>query len=280
MEDPNVTDVLPTSTEEWDERQDEIRRAKEAVAGPVPLIGEAPNCHITLPRGVFARENWQRAVELRELTGTDEELMSKMREAGEIFDTLIACGVVRIGELDLASMPMSERKMYLGRLLLGERDQLFLAIIRATYGDSKTLVFTCGNCDTSQDLVLDLTEDFKTRDVENVTDESFVFTTSKGERLDVRPATGADQQEVLGRKGASNAEQNTIVLSRCITAVNGGIVVDPMAYARGMSMRDRQALLDQLVNRQPGIDLSVSVTCVECQEEQRFALSWGDLFRL
>jgi len=175
---------------------------------------------------------------------------------------------------------MSERKMYLGRLLIGERDQLFLAIIRATYGDSKTLVFTCGSCDTSQDLVLDLANDFKVKDVENVTDESFVFVTSKGERLDVRPATGADQQEVLSRKGASNAEQNTIILSRCIAAVNEGVVVDPMGYARGLSMRDRQALLDQMVQRQPSIDLSVSVTCVECQEEQRFALSWGDLFRI
>jgi hypothetical protein len=275
-----VTDVLPTSTEDWDSRQDDIRRAKEAVAGPVPLISEAPNCHITLPRGVFARENWQRSLELRELTGADEELLAKIREPGEIFDTLICSGVVRIGELDLASLPMGERRMYLGRLLIGERDQVFLAIIRATYGDEKTLVLTCASCDTQQDLVLDLVNDFKPKEVEHVTDESFLFTTSKGDRLTVRPATGADQLEVITRKGATNAEQNTIILSRCISTVNDETVVDPMGYARGLSMKDRQALLDQLVGRQPSIDLSVSVTCVECQEVQRITLAWGDLFRL
>jgi hypothetical protein len=229
---------------------------------------------------LFARENWQRAVVLRELNGNDEEALSKLREPGEIFDTLVASAVVSVGELDLASQPMSERKVYLNRLLIGERDQLFLAAIRVTYGDSKTLSITCRNCDTTQDLILDLTSDFKPREVENVTDESFIYTTSRGERLDVRPATGADQMEVLKRKGASNAEQNTIILSRCISAVNEALVVDPLEYARGLSMRDRQALLDQLVARQPTVDLQVSVTCVECEEEQRLTLSWGDLFRL
>ena len=71
----------------------------------------------------------------------------------------------------------------------------------------------------------------------------FDFISSKGDKVCFRPAVGADQIEALRRKGASMAEQNSILLSRCIKTVNGDLVVNPMDYARKLPLRDRHALL-------------------------------------
>jgi hypothetical protein len=69
------------------------------------------------------------------------------------------------------------------------------------------------------------------------------------------------------------------LLSRCIKEVNGRLVVDPMDYARRLPMRDRLALVGELVERQPTFDLSVTIECVACRQEQVIPLGWGDLFR-
>jgi hypothetical protein len=274
-----VTDVIPTSSDEWSEQRDEIRRAKEEIAGPVPLIPDAPNPRIDLPRGIFVNEAWQRQVLLRELTGSDEEALARTRELSDFFDAVIAHGVVRIGTLDLAGLPLIERQSYLQRLLIGERDQLFLGVVKTTYGSKKTLSLTCRFCEQKQDLNIDLDKDFPPVNVAKVEDTSFFYTTSRRQRLEVRPAIGEDQIEVLARKGATVAEQNTILMSRCILNCDGELLLDPVEFARSLSMRDRRALMDRMVEQQPRVDLTVTVNCVACREEISIELGWSDLFR-
>ena len=138
-----------------------------------------------------------------------------------------------------------------------------------TYSASRTL----GN------LILTISNDFKPRVVPEVDRTEFHYQTSKGADIAYRPAIGADQIEALNRKGASPAEQNTIIHSRCIKTVDGQLVINPLDFARAMPMRDRTALLDLLIERQPTVDLSVTINCAVCREEQTISLGWGDLFR-
>lgn len=257
----------------------DLQRAKEQIAGPVPLMTEAPDCSLSLPRGLFVNGMHKRDVVVRELTGADEEALAKTREPGEYFDLVIALGVEKIDDFDLSSMPAAERAGYMRTLLIGERDQIFLAIVKATFGESKTLGFRCTACGEDQEIELLLSEDFKPKLVDDVTSEIFTYTTSKGTEVEYRLANGEDQREALSRKGASTAEQNTIILSRCITKVNGGLVPDPIAYVRRLSIRDRQELLAGLITRQPTIDLGVTTKCAVCGDDQTLALGWGDLFR-
>ena len=91
--------------------------------------------------------------------------------------------------------------------------------------------------------------------------------------------TGDDQREAFQRKGATTAEQNTIILSRIITKLNGGLIPDPLQFVRQMSMRDRAQLLDVVVSKQPVINLGVTTQCAACQSSQTLTLGWGDLFR-
>lgn len=260
--------------------EENLQQAKEAIVGPVPTIDPAPDCLVDLLRGLQHNGRDQKRAEVREMTGNDEEQLARYKRQGEIFDAVIALGTVRVGDIDLASMTLAERQGHLRQLLVGERDVLFLNIARVTYGDVHRFPFTCTACGRPQDLGVTISEDFKPKVVNDVNERSFQYRTSKGEGLEVRLATGADQMEVLRKDGMTTAEMNTSLLSACIISLNGGMVVDPLAYAKGMSMRDRQGLLQALVDRQPSIDLTIKFPCHGCQEEQQISFNWLDFFRL
>lgn len=281
-----MTDVLPTPTgqpteHDLDQMQADLRRARNETVGEAPPIQESVDPMLDLPRGILHNGSWQRRVLVRELNGMDEETLSRVRDITEIYDTVLALGVVRIGELDLGSLPLVERMGFLGQLLLGERDQLYLAIIKATYGDRKTLRYKCQTegCGEQQDLILTLSEDFVPHHVDDVERTEFEYLSSKGHVIVYRPAIGSDQAEALKKRNATTAESNSIILSRCIKTINGQILVDPLLEARKLSMVDRNAMLNLLLERQPGYDMTVTINCVACREEQVIPLGWGDLFR-
>lgn len=272
-----MTDLFGSEQQHMDKQQ-EIRAAKEAMAGPVPLIADAQSPTVKLTRGLFQRGTWQQEAEVRELTGTDEEALAKTADQLAFFSSVIAHGVTRIGEVDFTSVPVAERKFYLGELLIGEREQLFMKVVQVSFGNEKVIPFTCTLCQVEQEFALLLDQDFKPKVVED-NDAHLQYTTRQGDTLDVRSAVGADQEEALGRKGSSVAEQNTVLLSRCITKRNGELIPDPLGYARALGIKDRLSLLDKLVERQPSISLELKTTCVSCGGEQRIGLTWGDLFR-
>jgi len=268
-----VTDV------QTNDKQAEIRAAKEAIAGPVPLIGDAPATVLTLPRGLFQQGGWQRDVIVRELTGIDEESLSKVNDQLAFFSTVVALGTVSIGNMDVASIPLAERKFFLGELLIGEREQIFMKIIQATFGNEKTVPFTCTLCSTEQEMALLIDQDFIPKEISDIEQLTFTYTLRNGDVIEVRAAVGADQEETLTRRGASVAEQNTILLSRCITKRNGDLIVDPIVFCRKLGIKDRYAVLEAMIERQPSVQLDVTTACSACGGEQKIGLAWADLFR-
>lgn len=263
------------------DKERQLQAAKERIAGGVPLIEDPPSCIVMLQRGLLRGQEWQQEAEVRELNGADEEALSRVRDMVNFFDLVMAHGTVRIGDEDLSVRPISERQIILGELLLGERSQLLLAVIRVTYGDNKTLNVTCPNpdCKAEQEVDLILSEDFKIKPMEDPHKLTYSFATAKGDAIEYRLATGADQVAALSKKGATQSEQNSILLSRVITSVNNGLLPDPLGYARAMLMRDRTVLLEKLMDQQPKLDLTLKVPCVGCGGEQVLSLGWTDLFR-
>jgi ribosomal protein S27E len=260
-------------------KERQLQEAKEKMAGSVPLISDPQSCVVILPRGILRGQEWEQEAEVRELNGADEEALARVRDVVNFFDHVLAHGVVRVGSEDLSGRSVPERLTVLQNLLLGERSQLLLAIIRVTYGDNKTLNVTCPNCEAEQEIDLILSEDFKSSEMETPHKLTYSYATSKGQSIEYRLVTGADQAIALSKKGATTAEQNSTILSRVITAVDGGFVVDPLKFVRDLSMRDRTVLLDKLTEMQPQIDLTLKVPCAGCGGEQVLALGWPDLFR-
>lgn len=259
----------------------DLDRAKEEIAGPVPTIEAAPDCLITLPRGIIRGGKAHARVEVRELTGNDEEALARYKKPEEVFDAVLALGTVRVGEVDLSTLPLAERQALLRQLLIGEREILFIAIAAATYGTDRRFPVTCDVCGREQELGVKLPDDFPPREVEGLSERSsFIFVTSKGLRLEVRLATGADQLALLAREGISLAEMNTIMLTACVVGVNDGVIVDPPTFARDLPMRDRQALVEEIIKRQPSPNPTITFPCHGCQEEQQVTFAWLDFFRL
>jgi hypothetical protein len=258
-------------------KQQDLQAAKQAIAGPVPLLPESPDTSVSLALGLYHGGEYHPTAEVRELTGADEEKLAKVKDEIASFSTVIALGTTRIGSIDLESKTLQERKGLLGGLLMGDRDKLFLNIVRVTFGDTRNVGFNCMHCGEGQEVDLLLSEDFPQSDGDTSA-RVFSYTTNRGDTVEYRLATGDDQEEVLD-KPISQAESNTLMLSRCITKVNGELAVDPLGFARALGMKDRADLLNELASKQPSISLEVKTTCVACGEEVPLSVSWGTIFR-
>ncbi len=260
-------------------KEQDLLKAQKAIAGDVPLIPPAPSTKLDLPRGRFNGTDWETEAEVRELTGEDEEALARTKDPIDFFDAVVVYGTARLGTAQLDSMTFSERQSILASLLIGEREQLFLRIASATYGDEKEFKHSCPSCNVSLDTIIFLSKDIKVSNHDKVSSLDHTFVTSKGDTITFRLGTGSDQMEVLHKKGATSAEQNTLMLSECITEINGKPVLNPMSTARSLSMGDRRKLLDILTTSQPSPDMNLEVTCVGCNFEMVLPLSWGDIFR-
>jgi hypothetical protein len=274
------TVVEEVSLEEPEETPEQkLQKASKVIAGEVPLIPAAPDTLIHLPRGLYTGSKWETEVEIRELTGADEEALARFKEAHDFFNGVLVYGIARIGSEDLEREPFAERSSTLAGLLIGEREQLFLHIARITYGDEKEITHTCPYCGVEVNTTLLLSEDITVPEMTNPQMTTDTLTTSKGATLTYRLATGADQMLVFSKKGANVAEQNTIMISQCVTQIDNKPVVNPMEMARSLSMGDRRKLLDLLITAQPSPDFNLKVDCVSCGEEMTLPISWQDIFR-
>lgn len=273
--------MTEVTAEDWPgkPKEQDIQDAHTAMAGDVPLIESPEDCIFTLPRGVLNGSKWETEVEIRELTGVDEEALARFKEEMNFFNGVLSYGTVRIGTINLSELPHKDRVGILSGLLIGEREQLFLNIGRVTYGDSRVLEHSCPSCGTEAETTVILSEDIEIPEMEAPHTLSYTMETKSGTVITYRLATGADQMAVLERRGASSAEQNTIMLSECMTQIDGKPIVDPLMAAKNLSMGTRGKLLEKLVKEQPSPVLSVEVPCVSCGYEVTLPISWGDIFR-
>jgi len=76
------------------------------------------------------------------------------------------------------------------------------------------------------------------------------------------------------------AEVNTILLSGCIVSINEAPSIGARA-ALNLGMADRNKIIDQILDRNPGPRLGeVKKACQACGEDVFLPLSLTDLFRL
>lgn len=253
---------------------------RDVLAGEMPKMGEPASPVVTLPRGRYVSGKWETKAEVRELTGADEEYLARKRDPLDYFDAVIALGVTRLGNTELSELPVGEREQILASLLTGERELLFLTVIQATFGSERELEFQCGSCGEEFTTTLLLDQDFPL--IDTLGDEpplTYEFTTSKGDLIEYRLVTGVDQRAAAAKRNATNAEQNTLVLSNVIRKVNGDLPFDTKEYVLGLSMKDRRDLVEDMDKRLPSIDNEVELECLSCGVKNKVVLNWGDLFR-
>jgi len=127
-----------------------------AIQDPVPFISEAPDTSVRLLKGW----NGYKDAAVREMTGADEEYLSSLETRSTLaypdyVSSMLKRTVVSIGTLDVA-----KNQQVIDELIIGDRDILFIAVVKATYGKVRTYHLSCPHCKEEADLSVDLDADF------------------------------------------------------------------------------------------------------------------------
>lgn len=243
---------------------------------------------VELPSGCAVREDGSefKTVVVRELTGFDEEKLIRALMRGGSMAFIDQAMKLGIEEPKLKAVEIDH-------LCLGDRDAILLGLRIATFG--KTLAFdgsTCPHCEQEFDHTVDLTTLPVKRiepDAEGFMDDVVHVLTRKG-TITARIASHGDQVAIFGTDSKkapkmSVSEANTVLLGRCILAVDERPVseIDPQGAVRiagELNMADRARIVTAINEKQPGPELSVDVTCPNCEEVAPLNIDLAASFRL
>jgi hypothetical protein len=261
--------------------QQDLETAKRVIVGEAPLMGEPPDTSVKLCRGLFQGAAWATDAEVKELSGDDEEVIARslsQNDALSLVNAMLTQGVVRIGNMDLLTRTPVERIGIINQLLVGDKELLFLRILQVTFGDERVVDTLCPACGERIEVVYHISKDIPIRPLADATRALYEFVLRNGDRIEYRLVNGEDQTEATKRRASLLPEQNTIMLSRCITSLNGRPLIDPLHYAKALGAGDRRNLLKEINLHQPGPYFEeVKLPCAECGVESGFAPAWADL---
>lgn len=230
---------------------------------------------IELQRGLFNKESglWERSAEVRELNGFDEERIASLETRSNItyneyMTEILKMGVVSIGNLE----PSFYSRM--DELTIGDRNLLFLAIVRTTYGRERTFEQTCGSCDKVNKITIDLYDDFPIQEPSFDPIGTLKVKLKNGKKHELRPPTSEDTLYVA-KNGKTPAQQSTLMIARCSVWEDGKAPEDAEEWVRSLGMADRGTLINALSDIKMGPKMEeVDVDCVHCGTKMPVMIDW------
>jgi hypothetical protein len=248
----------------------------------VPEIEFPPGDIVILPGGLVVKDTVIREVQVKELTGEDEESLAKASQSASRFtflDRLVNCGVERIG-----NQPAADNEKLLSSMLIGDREAILLGIREATYG-SKIDVdgWLCPNCGVKDDLTLEIS-DIPVTKFTDAHEATFKVDLRKGGYATVRLATGANQLATFEKPDLTLAQYQSIILSKSIISVTNAAGIERFiasfpSMVLDLSIPDRHSVLEELTSRQPGPKYDkIKYKCHSCDENVNVAVTIGHLF--
>lgn len=241
-----------------------------------PVIG---NNVVELPGGLLTEIGIVRTVTVKELTGYDEEKLTRsdIKKPIDVLSKILMLGA-RVND-----KPLTEHLMR--SLLVGDRNAIILGIRRATFGnDLRMEGVTCPECQEKFDLTIELDE-FECKTLDNPIEDRVFEVQLLRSKAKLRLETHGDIIDMLGAS-TKTVDQNTALLANCLIAIDDKPMElmpqnDPKDVVRALNMRDRQVLLEELSKRQPGPDLTgVKISCPSCDYEDQIGLDLIGLFRI
>jgi hypothetical protein len=211
---------------------------------PKPILEPPPESTFTLP-------GTGQTVEVRELTGADEEALARVHGFfSRWISTLLELTIEKIDDKPADSDAI-------GGLLVGDRDFLLMAIRKVTWGPEIELSdLQCTNCGESFDAIVH-TDDIPVRTMSTPGGANFTVALRNGRTAAVRLPNGRDQAVYLEKEDMSNAQRNTLLLQRCVDSITDADGMEmPVAgfpsMVRDMSLPDRMRVIREVNDRMPG----------------------------
>jgi hypothetical protein len=211
---------------------------------PGPIMEPPPDGLVTLPGS-------GQKVEVRELTGADEEALARVQGTFSRWAATM---------LDLAVEKIDDKPAdpdAVGKLLVGDRDFLLMAIRKVTWGpEIELLGIQCDNCGETFDPIVH-TDNIPVKKLQDPSDASFTVDLRNGRKAAVRLPNGHDQAVYLDKEDLSNAQRNTLLLQRCVASITDAQGMEmPVegfpSMVRDMSLPDRTRVLRAISERMPG----------------------------
>lgn len=242
---------------------------------PVEVKTVAPSSNeVSLPGGFISPGGTlAKYAEVRELTGADEEAISKSGSIGKALNTILQRGLISIGGEEV-------KKDSLDDILSADRDAILLGIRRVTFGETVDYAAICINCNSEQVLQIDLGKDIPIIELDNPIEDRKWSVDVKAGTVVLGLPTGEVQRKLMENTDKTTAELNTILLSGCVLAVNGNASLGASTVLK-LGMGDRDKLVNEILEHNPGPRLGeVTKACEACGEEVTTPLSLMALFRL
>lgn len=215
----------------------------------------------------------RRTVLVRELTGRDEEAISRInptRSPSMYINMLVLRGVVSI-----EGIPFSEQ--ILKRLLTGDREALLLAIRIAAFGPKVQYMITCPGCGQEDEIEVDLEKEIPVKRLENIGDRQFSVKLRRGQEALVR-LPDVKVQDIMLAKDKTGPEMVNTTLRHCVLSIDGAPMNDEMVLNLGLA--DRKTLSEALLENMPGPDWEgVKMPCRQCGRESTLNMDIVALFQ-
>jgi hypothetical protein len=239
---------------------------------PKPTMEPPPDSRFKLP-------GTGQAVEVRELTGADEEALAKVQ--GSFYRWISAMLELAVDKIDNKDADPDA----VGNLLTGDRDYLLMAIRKVTWGPEIEMSgIECLVCRELFDVTVH-TDDIPIKSLRDPSEVKFTVALRNGRTANVRLPNGHDQAVYLAKEDASIAQRNTLLLQRCVESIADAHGVEmpvegfPSMVREGLSLPDRTKLLNEINNRMPGARYNeVPVKCPDCGEETAIGIGPVALF--
>lgn len=235
------------------------------LVNPPKLTVDLPGGYIT-PTGEVVRE-----ATVRELTGKDEEAVSRAESVGKALLTILSRGTVSIG-----TEPATEE--LLDSLLVADRETLLLGIYKATFGS--IIELTAWFSGEAKLVEVDLDEEIPIKKLDDpIADREFVVSHRNREFLVTLP-TGIVQKDMLRNSDKTVSELGTMLLENTVIQIDGDRVYRK-EQVRDLGLSYRAKITAELSSRNPGPQFApIKVTDPESGVEAVIPISLGTLFRL
>ena len=236
------------------------------IAPPLDTVFELPGGFVNYTGEVL------REVEVRELTGKDEEALAKASSLAKLLNTALLRGIVRVG---------SEKpdESLVNSLYSGDRDYILMRIYTTTFGSDLETTRYCTACNTNVDLKFDLLEKVVVKKI-GLEDALFTVETSRGTAVVSLP-TGYAQTAMLADQSRTLAELKTVLLENTVKKIGEqDLILDKHGAVLRLTIRDRRAIDKELAERQFGPQLQdIKVECPNCGTDMEVPLSTAGLFQ-
>jgi len=239
-----------------------------------PETVEPPSNEVFLPGGYVSKDgSLIKLAEIRELTGVDEEALSKATNNNRALNTILNRGLVSIGGEAVS-------KEVLDNLLSGDRDAILLAIRNITFGSKIEYSVFCAGCSSAQEVELDLIEDVDVKNLDDPFNDRLFTVKGKAGDILVSLPNGITSNKFLDAENKSVAEMVTEVLAGCIVSINDEPSLG-RTTALQLGISDRELITNEIYQRTPGPRLGeVTKACKACDSKLSLSLSLASLFRL